>query len=318
MKSVIRSPEAEPAPPAEEGRSRPATRRRPPGILSRYVELTKPRIVLLLLVTTVPAMILARRGVPSLWLIAATLFGGTLSAGGANAINQYVDRDIDQVMTRTRRRPLPAHLIAPRRALIFGILLGVVGFAWLAVLVNLPAALLSASALLFYVFVYTLWLKRSTPQNIVIGGAAGAAPALVGWAAVTGRVGWPAVVLFAIVFVWTPPHFWALSLKYRGDYALARVPMLPVVAGREVTTRQILVYAVVLMAVTFVLWPVGPTGLLYPAAALVLGGLFVARAVHLRRSGTTAAAMSLFRYSIVYLALLFGSVALDTLVRIGR
>jgi heme o synthase len=317
MRSVIRPPDAEPAPPAAKA-SRHATERRSPGVLSRYLTLTKPRIVLLLLITTVPAMVLARGRVPSAWLIAATLIGGTLSAGGANAINQYVDRDIDEVMTRTRRRPLPSHLIAPHRALLFGILLGVVGFAWLALLVNVAAALLSASALLFYVFVYTLWLKRSTPQNIVIGGAAGAAPALVGWAAVTGRVGWPAVVLFAIVFVWTPPHFWALSLRYRGDYALARVPMLPVVAGREVTTRQILVYSVVLVAVSLVLWPVGHTGWLYPAAALVLGGLFVARAVHLRRTGTTAAAMSLFRYSIVYLALLFGSVALDTLVRIGR
>jgi len=284
--------------------------------VSAYIQLTKPRIVLLLLITTVPAMILARRGVPSLWLIAATLLGGTMSAGGANAINQYVDRDIDEVMTRTRRRPLPARAIEPRRALAFAILLGVAGFLWLVFLVNLPAALLSTAALLFYVFVYTLWLKRSTPQNIVIGGAAGAAPALVGWAAVTGRVGWPAVVLFAIVFVWTPPHFWALSLRYRNDYALARVPMLPVVAGREVTTRQILVYSVVLVGVSLLLWPVARTGFLYPAAALALGGIFVARAVRLRAKGTTAAAMSLFRYSIVYLALLFGFVALDTLFRI--
>jgi len=284
--------------------------------VSAYIQLTKPRIVLLLLITTVPAMILARRGVPSLWLIAATLLGGTMSAGGANAINQYVDRDIDEVMTRTRRRPLPARAIEPRRALAFAILLGVAGFLWLVFLVNLPAALLSTAALLFYVFVYTLWLKRSTPQNIVIGGAAGAAPALVGWAAVTGRVGWPAVLLFAIVFVWTPPHFWALSLRYRNDYALARVPMLPVVAGREVTTRQILVYSVVLVGVSLLLWPVARTGFLYPAAALALGGIFVARAVRLRAKGTTAAAMSLFRYSIVYLALLFGFVALDTLFRI--
>jgi heme o synthase len=318
MRSATRPPGAESASPGD-GRSVLTGRgRRAPGMLSAYLELTKPRIVLLLLITTVPAMILARGRVPSLWLIAATLIGGTLSAGGANAINQYLDRDIDEVMTRTRRRPLPAHLIAPRRALVFGILLGMVGFAWLASLVNLPAAVLSLSALLFYVFVYTLWLKRSTPQNIVIGGAAGAAPALVGWAAVIGRVGWPAVVLFAIVFVWTPPHFWALSLRYRGDYALARVPMLPVVAGREVTTRQILVYSVVLVAVSLALWPVGHTGWLYPAAALVLGGIFVARAVHLRRVGTTAAAMSLFRYSIAYLAILFASVAVDTLVRFGH
>jgi protoheme IX farnesyltransferase len=284
---------------------------------SAYLALTKPRIVLLLLITTVPAMILAHRGMPSLWLIVATLFGGTLSAGGANAINQYVDRDIDEVMSRTRRRPLPSHTIEPRRALAFGITLGVVGFVWLVLLVNLPAALLSASALLFYVFVYTLWLKRSTPQNIVIGGAAGAAPALVGWAAVTGRVEWPAVVLFAIVFVWTPPHFWALSLRYRRDYAAAGVPMLPVVAGDEVTVRQILVYSWVLVGVSLILWPVARTGLIYPAAAFVLGGIFLAKAMHLRARRTTAAAMSLFRFSIAYLALMFGAVALDTLVRLG-
>jgi len=290
---------------------------RVPRWASAYLALTKPRIVLLLLITTVPAMILARRGLPSMWVIVATLFGGTLSAGGANAINQYVDRDIDEVMSRTRRRPLPAHTIEPRRALAFGVTLGVVGFAWLVLLVNLPAALLSASALLFYVFVYTLWLKRSTPQNIVIGGAAGAAPALVGWAAVTGRVEWPAVVLFAIVFVWTPPHFWALSLRYRRDYAAAGVPMLPVVAGDEVTVRQILVYSWVLVGVSLVLWPVARTGLIYPAAAVALGGIFLARAMHLRARRTTAAAMSLFRFSIAYLALLFGAVALDTLVRLG-
>ncbi len=316
MSRVLRPPDAEAT--SASGPALPSLDRRPRSsrALSAYIQLTKPRIVLLLLITTVPAMILARRGVPSLWLIFATLVGGTMSAGGANAINQYVDRDIDEMMTRTRRRPLPARAIEPRRALAFAILLGVSGFLWLVFLVNLLAALLSTSALLFYVFVYTLWLKRSTPQNIVIGGAAGAAPALVGWAAVTGRVGWPAVVLFAIVFVWTPPHFWALSLRYRNDYALARVPMLPVVAGREVTTRQILVYSVVLVAVSLLLWPVARTGLLYPAAALALGGMFVARAARLRAKGTTAAAMSLFRYSIVYLALLFGFVALDTLFRI--
>jgi protoheme IX farnesyltransferase len=240
-----------------------------------------------------------------------------MSAGGANAINQYADRDIDEMMSRTRRRPLPARVLPPRRALVFGVLLGIVGFVWLGVLVNLPAALLSTAALLFYVFVYTLWLKRSTPQNIVIGGAAGAAPALVGWAAVTGTVDWAAVVLFAIVFTWTPPHFWALSLRYSDDYALARVPMLPVVAGRGATTRQIVVYSVVLTAVSLLLWPVARTGLLYPAFALALGAIFVAGAVRLRARPTSAAAMSLFRYSIVYLAVLFGIVAVDTLVHLG-
>jgi heme o synthase len=317
MSKVARPPDLERPPASGPDRAGRSGRGRFSGALSAYFQLTKPRIVLLLLITTVPAMILARRGLPSLWLIVATLVGGTMSAGGANAINQFVDRDIDLVMTRTRRRPLPSRAIEPGQALAFGILLGVAGFLWLAAFVNLPAALLSTSALLFYVFVYTLWLKRSTPQNIVIGGAAGAAPALVGWAAVTGRVGWSAVVLFAIVFLWTPPHFWALSLRYQGDYARARIPMLPVVAGREATTRQIVAYSVVLAAVTLVLWPVAHTGILYPLAAVTLGSIFVIKAVHVRAKGTTAAAMSLFRYSIAYLAILFGMVALDALVHLG-
>jgi protoheme IX farnesyltransferase len=287
------------------------------GIVSSYLRLTKPRIVELLLVTTVPAMILAERGMPSLWRIAATLFGGSLSAGGANAINQYLERDIDLVMARTRRRPLPAHLIQPERALAFGIGLGVAGFAWLALTVNLLSAVLALSALLFYVVVYTAWLKRRTPQNIVIGGAAGAVPVLVGWAAVTGRVGLPAWILFAIVFTWTPPHFWALSLRYQRDYAAAGVPMLPVVAGPEATGRQILAYSYGLVAFSLLLYPFGHTGVLYPIAALGLGGLFVKGALRLRRKPTPAAAIGLFRYSIVYLALLFGAVALDTIIRYG-
>jgi protoheme IX farnesyltransferase len=282
-----------------------------------FWQLTKPRIVLLLLITTVPAMILAEGGVPSMWLIASTLIGGTAAAGGANAINQYVDRDIDSVMRRTRRRPLPSRTIEPATALTFGLLLGGAGFVWLAVLVNLPAALLAFGALAFYVLVYTLWLKRSSSQNIVIGGAAGAAPALVGWAAVTGRVGLPAVVLFAIVFVWTPPHFWALALRYERDYAAAGIPMLPVVAGRAATGRQILWYSLVLVATSLVLYPVGHMGLVYVAAALVMGAFFVARARRLVRSGTAKAAMDLFKYSIVYLAVLFGAVAADVIVRRG-
>jgi protoheme IX farnesyltransferase len=287
------------------------------GRLKAYVTLTKPRIVELLLITTVPSMILAERGMPSLWVIAATLIGGTLSAAGANAVNQFLDRDIDEIMTRTRRRPLPAHVIAPGNAVAFGVLLGVGGSLWLWATVNLLAAALAAAAFLFYVFVYTMWLKRSSPQNIVIGGAAGAAPVLVGWAAVTGRVGFPAVVLFAIVFLWTPPHFWALALRYQRDYATAGVPMLPVVAGRATAVRHILVYSLVLVGVSLVLWPVAPTGVLYPICALTLGGVFVARALRLRRSGSTAAAMSLFRYSVVYLGLLFVSVGVDTLLRFG-
>jgi protoheme IX farnesyltransferase len=286
-------------------------------IASAYAQLTKPRIVLLLLITTVPAMILADRGVPSLWLIAATLIGGTAAAGGANAINQYIDRDIDDVMRRTRRRPLPSKRIEPRGALVFGLVLGAAGFVWLTALVNLLAAVLALGALAFYVLVYTLWLKRSTAQNIVIGGAAGAAPALVGWAAVTGRVGLPAVVLFAVVFIWTPPHFWALALRYERDYAAAGVPMLPVVAGREATERQILGYSIVLVAASLVLVPVAHSTWVYPVAASVLGLLFVQRAWRLRHEGTAKAAMELFRFSIVYLALLFASVAVDTLVRYG-
>jgi len=285
--------------------------------VSAYVQLTKPRIVLLLLITTVPSMILAERGMPSLWLIGATLFGGVLSAGGANALNQYLDRDIDLVMSRTRRRPLPSHRVEPRNALAYGILLGIVGFAWLAVAVNVLAASLAAGAVAFYVFVYTVWLKRTSPQNIVIGGAAGAVPVVVGWAAVTGRVGLPAWILFGVVFLWTPPHFWALSLRYRGDYAAAGVPMLPVVAGTPRTTRSIVLYTVAVVGVSVALWPVAHTGLLYAAAALVLGGLFVAGALRLQRGPSIAAAMRLFRFSILYLGLLFVAVAADTILRHG-
>jgi heme o synthase len=284
---------------------------------SAYVALTKPRIIELLLVTTVPAMVLARRGIPSIWLVLATLAGGTGMAGAANAINQYVDRDIDQVMRRTRRRPLPAHRIAPRRALAFALTLGVLSFAWLALTVNVVAAVLSLGALAFYVLVYTIWLKRRSAQNIVIGGAAGAAPVLVGWAAVTGRVGLPALVMFGIVFLWTPPHFWALALKYERDYAAAKVPMLPVVAGRDATTRQILVYAVILSLLTLVLVPAGRMGILYLVAALGLGALLVRTAMALRRRPSPARAMALFRFSIVYLALLFGAIALDALVHLS-
>jgi len=281
-----------------------------------YLKLTKVRIIELLLVTTVPAMVLARRGFPSVWLIASTLIGGTIAAGGANAINQYLDRDIDEIMRRTRHRPLPSHQIEPIRALVFGLALGVVAFIWLATLVNLLAAALAVGAIAFYVLVYTMWLKRSSPQNIVIGGAAGAVPVLVGWAAVTGRVGLPAAVMFAIVFLWTPPHFWALAIRYERDYAAAGVPMLPVVAGRQATSRHIVAYTVVLTAVTLSLYPVGRMGLIYLSSAVALGALFIAGAVRLRRKPSPARAMDLFRFSIVYLALVFASIALDVLVRI--
>ncbi len=290
---------------------------RPRAVAGAYVRLTKPRIVVLLLITTVPAMVLADRGVPSPWLILATLFGGTLSAGGANAINQYLERDIDEIMLRTRRRPLPSRRIEPRSALLFGLALGVAGFAFLWATVNLLSAALATAAMAFYVLVYTVWLKRRSPQNIVIGGAAGAVPALVGWTAVTGRIGWPAVVLFLIVFVWTPPHFWALSLRYRRDYAAAGVPMLPVVAGEEETRRQIAWYSVGLVGISLTLVPVAHMGFVYLVAALVLGARFVSGALRLRRRPTPAAAMALFRFSLVYLAVLFAAVAVDTLVRFG-
>jgi protoheme IX farnesyltransferase len=279
-----------------------------------YVRLTKPRIILLLLVTTVPAMVLAARGMPSPWLVLATLAGGTIAAGSANAINCYLDRDVDEVMRRTRRRPLPAHQVSPESALRFGYVLGAASFLFLSIAVNVLAASLALSAIAFYVFVYTLWLKRTTTQNIVIGGAAGAVPALVGWAAVTGSVALPAWVLFAIVFVWTPPHFWALALRYRTDYAAAGIPMLPVVRGEEETRRQILLYSLVLFVTTLVLYPVGHMGPVYLATAVVLGGLFVFRALRLWRERTPALAVSLFKFSIAYLALLFAAVAADAVL----
>ncbi len=283
--------------------------------LRAYVALTKPRIIELLLVTTVPTMVLAERGLPSPWLMVAVVVGGTLAAGGANAINQFVDRDIDDVMRRTRHRPLPRHAVQPRQALAFGIGLSVVSFVFLALTVNLLSALLAASAIGFYVFVYTLWLKRSTPQNIVIGGAAGCVPVLVAWAAVTGTVGIPALVLFAIVFYWTPPHFWALALRFKSDYAAAGVPMLPVVKGEAETARQIVLYTVLLVAVSLLLLPTAGMGLIYLVAALALGAAFVWYALRLqRRAGDGRAAIGLFRYSISYLTLLFAAVAVDALI----
>jgi heme o synthase len=282
--------------------------------VTAYYRLTKPRIVLLLLITTVPAMLLAAEGLPSPWLILATLAGGAAAAGSANSINMYLDRDIDAIMRRTRQRPLPAHAIAPEHALRFGFVLGAIAFYFLAVAVNVLAAVLALSAIAFYVFVYTMWLKRTTEQNIVIGGAAGAVPALVGWAAVTGTLAWPAVVLFAIVFVWTPPHFWALAMRFSGDYAAAGVPMLPVVRGEAETRRQILLYSLVLFATTLVLVPVGHMGPVYTAAAVVLGGSFVYRALQVWRSGDDSRTRRLFTFSIFYLAGLFGAVGADAVL----
>ncbi len=310
-----------------------ATGRTEPGQPSRgdtvraYIALTKPRIIELLLVTTVPAMVLATRQVPGIawtdWgvLVAWTLIGGTLAAGSANAINCYLDRDIDALMARTRRRPLPAHQVEPERAVVFGIVLGVISFAVMAWFVNLLAAFLTLLAIGFYVVVYTIMLKRSTPQNIVIGGAAGALPPLIGWVAVTGSIGLPALLLFALVFYWTPPHFWALSLRIRKDYAAAGVPMLPVVKGIPETTRQIALYTILMVAISLVLWAVARMGAIYLAAATVLGAVFLWQAYRLWRRGaseeaSTAGAISLYKYSISYLTLLFLAVAVDAVVLI--
>jgi len=255
---------------------------------------------------------------PSVGLVLATLVGGTVAAGSANAINCYLDRDIDQVMRRTRKRPLPSQQVEPERALAFGFILGVISYLFLSVTVNVLAASLALSAIAFYVFVYTMWLKRTSTQNIVVGGAAGAIPALVGWAAVTGTVAPPAWILFAIVFVWTPPHFWALAMRYTGDYAAAGIPMLPVVRGEGETRRQILLYSLALFGTTLLLVPIGHMGAVYTATAIVLGGVFVWRALRLWRSSSPGESMRLFKYSIVYLALLFASVAVDALLPAGR
>jgi protoheme IX farnesyltransferase len=306
------------APLPAEGQAEPAPggRRSFRETTAAYVQLTKPRIIVLLLVTTVPAMMLASGGMPSPWLVLATLLGGSVAAGSANAINCYLDRDIDGVMRRTRRRPLPARLVEPERALAFGFVLGTISYLFLSITVNVLAASLALSAIAFYVFVYTMWLKRTTTQNIVIGGAAGAVPALVGWAAVTGTVAAPAWILFAIVFVWTPPHFWALALRYAGDYAAAGVPMLPAVRGERETRRQILLYSLALFGTTLLLVPVGRMGAVYTATAIVLGGVFVWRALRLWREPSDA--LRLFRYSIAYLGLLFASVAVDAVLEVAR
>jgi protoheme IX farnesyltransferase len=276
-----------------------------------YVALTKPRIIELLLITTLPTMIVAQRGLPPVRLMATTLLGGALAAGGANAINMFIDRDIDKLMHRTSKRPLVTGAVTPRSALIFAISLEVLAFSELWAWVNLLSAVLAVSATLFYVFVYTLWLKRTSSQNIVIGGAAGAVPVLVGWAAVTDSLTWTPVVMFAIIFVWTPPHFWALAVKYKDDYQAANVPMLPAVATFTRTARQILFYSVLLAAVSLLLAAVATLGVIYVASASVLGVVFVAMAVRLLRQQTPKAAMQLFSYSITYLTLLFVFMAVD-------
>ena len=292
----------------------------PPSLKRRigaYVALTKPRIIELLLVTTVPTMVLAEKGLPSVWLMVATVLGGTLAAGGANAINMYVDRDIDSLMKRTQNRPLVTGIIEPRNALIFALAIETAAFVWLWGFVNLLSAALAVAACLFYVFVYTLWLKRTSKSNIVVGGAAGAAPVLIGWAAVTNSLAWAPVVLFAVIFVWTPPHFWALAIRYREDYAAADVPMLPVVASLRATAMRMLVYTVVLWGLTLVFAPVAGMGWLYLVTAIVLGAIFTAMAVGVLRTPTPAKAMALFGYSITYVTVLFAAIAADALVRSG-
>ena len=282
--------------------------------VSAYIALTKPRIIELLLVTTVPAMFLAARGIPPLDLVFWTLIGGTLAAGAANAINCYIDRDIDELMTRTRRRPLPAHAVDPENALVFGLVLGVIAFGVMAMFTNLVAAFLTLIAMAFYVVVYTMLLKRSTPQNIVLGGAAGALPPVIGWAAVTGDIALPALVLFAIVFYWTPPHFWALSLRLRRDYAAANVPMLPVTHGVAETTRQIWLYSILMVCLTLVFFAVARMGLVFLGGALILGSLFLMQAFAMWRDGTDTRAVRLYRFSITYLTALFGLMILDVFV----
>jgi len=278
-------------------------------LLADYTELTKPKVQSLLLLTTVTTMYVA--GTPSAWKVAATCLGGYLSAGGAGAVNHYWDRDIDLQMKRTATRPVPAGRIRPGAALAFGIVLCILSFVELSLTDNVLSAGLALAGFAGYVGVYTIWLKRRTPQNIVIGGAAGAVPPLVGWAAATGHLTWTAVYLFAIVFYWTPPHFWALSLLMKDEYAKVSVPMMPVVRGEDETRRQILLYSVLLVAVTQLPFWAGGFGLIYLVGSLSLGALFIAAAVRLYRRADRAAALRLYLFSLAYLAILFGAMVLD-------
>ncbi|PZS07272.1 MAG: protoheme IX farnesyltransferase [Acidimicrobiales bacterium] len=286
-------------------------------VLGGYLALTKPRIIELLLVSTLPTMFLAARGIPSLGLVLTTLLGGALAAGSANALNCVVDRDIDQLMRRTARRPLPRHTVTPRAATIFGLGLGALSMALLAVAANLLAAGLALTAIVFYVVVYTMLLKRRTRQNIVWGGAAGCMPVLIGWSAVTGSLEWPALALFGVIFFWTPPHYWPLAMRYADDYARAGVPMLPVVAAPQVVTRQIMAHSLAMVACSLALWPLA-MGWIYGVSATMLGGWFVFCAYRLhaciRRQELAPRPMLLFHASITYLTLLFAAIAVDVLV----
>jgi heme o synthase len=302
----------------------PSGGRRPVRLVARALfALTKPRIIEQLLITTIPTMLLAKRGVPSPWLLVLTLLGGALAAASANTLNCYIDRDIDAMMKRTSRRPLVAKgsraAIKPGEALASGIILGVISTLLLGLLVNWISAALADGAILFYVFVYTLGLKRRTASNIVIGGAAGCFPVLVGWAAVTGTVGLPAVALFAVIFLWTPPHFWALAMKFRDDYAAASVPMLPVVAAPQVVARKILGYSYAMVVATLALAPY--SGWIYAACAVGLGGWFLVEAHRLRSriaAGDPPAPMRLFHFSIAYLTLLFTVIAVTAVLPVGH
>jgi protoheme IX farnesyltransferase len=289
-------------------------------VLRGYLALTKPRIIELLLVTTIPTMVVAANGIPGLWLIIATLAGGTLAAGGANAFNMVIDRDIDAIMERTKRRPLVTGVMSPRDATIFAVGLEVIAFAVLCLWVNQLSAWLAMSATAFYVVIYTLWLKRRSKQNIVIGGAAGAVPVLIGWSAVTNSLTWTPVLLFLVIFIWTPPHFWALAVRYRDDYAAANVPMMPVVTSLRHTTLEMLVYTVVMWALTVLIGPTAHLGWIYALSSMVLGGLFTFYALRLHRHAKedradVGEAMRLFHFSITYLTALFVFMAVDVLVR---
>ena len=283
--------------------------------IGAYVALTKPRIIELLLITTIPAMVLAKGGWPDTWLVVWTVIGGSLAAGGANAINMYIDRDIDQLMARTRSRPLVTGKVSPRNALVFAIALEVLAFVVLALSSNVLAGTLAVSATLFYVFVYSLWLKRTSRQNIVIGGAAGAAPVLVGWASVTDSLSWSAVVLFLVIFLWTPPHFWALAIRHADEYKAASVPMLPVVETTARTVRTMGWYAVAVTVTSLTLIPVNDMGVIYGVMAAVLGIVFIALTFGLGKAPTMSQAMRVFTFSITYLTLLFLAAMIDVLVR---
>jgi protoheme IX farnesyltransferase len=293
------------------------SRRTPRTVIGGYIALTKPRIIELLLITTVPTMVLAEEGWPAWSLLAITLIGGTLAAGGANAINMFVDRDIDGLMERTAGRPLVTGLIKPRNGLIFAIALEIAAFAVLWAGANLLSAVLALSAALFYVFVYTLWLKRTSTQNIVIGGAAGAVPVLVGWAAVRDDITWAPIALFGVIFFWTPPHFWALAIKHADEYKAANVPMLPSVVPIAQAVRTMVVYTVVLVVNSLVLAPIADLGLIYTISAAVLGAFFLWGTIDLGRNPTASRAMRLFGFSISYVTLLFGALTVDVLVRHG-